>query len=50
MNWPWKLKFKLLNISYIYFTKKVSDSHIKCGYRHILEYHMKEVWKKGTDS
>jgi len=46
MNWAWKLKLKILNVNYIYFTKKVSDSHIKHGYRLILEYHMKEVWNK----
>jgi hypothetical protein len=49
MSWTWKLKFKVLNINYIYFSMKVSNSYIKQGYRRILEYHMKELWKNDTD-
>lgn len=49
MSWIWKLKFKVLNINYIYFTMKVSNSYVKQGHRSMLEYNVKEVWKIDTD-
>ena len=49
MNWIKKLKFKFLNVNYIYFTMNVSNSHLQQGYRTVLKYYKEEVCKKGTD-
>jgi hypothetical protein len=44
-----EIKIQCPKYNYIYFTKKVLNSYIKDGYKRVLEYHMKEVWKKDTD-